>query len=130
MASVAVRNDVPALFSRHIDIFICPKCGGQLDLNGDPCRCLTCDAEYSQDDQIPLLFWPHEGQDFQGSVTDNIRSFYEENPFPDYEEFDSRWNLRRKAQEGIFARLLDEQIPHGARVLEAGCGTGQLSNFL
>ena len=35
-----------------------------------------------------------------------------------------------KAGAGIFARLLDEQIPFGSRVLECGCGTGQLSNFL
>ena len=28
------------------------------------------------------------------------------------------------------ARLLDEQIPFGARVIECGCGTGQLTNFL
>jgi SAM-dependent methyltransferase len=43
---------------------------------------------------------------------------------------DSSWSLRQKAEKGIFARLLDDQIPHGALVLEAGCGTGQLSNFL
>ena len=30
----------------------------------------------------------------------------------------------------MFARLLDEQIPPGALVLEAGCGTAQLTNFL
>jgi sugar (pentulose or hexulose) kinase len=31
---------------------------------------------------------------------------------------------------GSLARLLDEQIPKGALVLEAGCGTGQLTNVL
>ena len=30
----------------------------------------------------------------------------------------------------MFARLLDEQAPTGALILECGCGTGQLSNFL
>ena len=30
----------------------------------------------------------------------------------------------------MFAKLLDEQIPHGARIIECGCGTGQLTNFL
>lgn len=35
-----------------------------------------------------------------------------------------------KAPRGNFARLLDEQIPGGATVLEVGCGTGQLTSFL
>jgi SAM-dependent methyltransferase len=35
-----------------------------------------------------------------------------------------------KATRGVFARLLGEQIPQGALVLEVGCGTGQLTNFL
>ena len=30
----------------------------------------------------------------------------------------------------MFAKLLDDQIPFGARILECGCGTGQMSNFL
>ncbi len=63
-------------------------------------------------------------------ITDVIKSFYEENPFPNYEDLDSIWSLRRKAEKGIFARLLEDQIPHRTRMLEVGCGTGQLSNFL
>src|SRR5262249_20683942 len=31
---------------------------------------------------------------------------------------------------GLFARLLNEQIPYGARVVDVGCGTGQFTNFL
>jgi SAM-dependent methyltransferase len=30
----------------------------------------------------------------------------------------------------LFAKLLDDQIPFGTRILECGCGTGQLTNFL
>jgi SAM-dependent methyltransferase len=59
-----------------------------------------------------------------------VRSFYEANPFPGYDGLDSRWSLREKARRGHFARLLDEQIGPKATILEAGCGTGQLSNFL
>ena len=64
------------------------------------------------------------------AVTQNVKSFYEKNPFPNYDGMDSRWSLIEKAERGVFAKLLDEQIPAGARILEAGCGTGQLSNFL
>ena len=37
---------------------------------------------------------------------------------------------RTPTPPSLFARLLDEQIPQGALVLEVGCGTGQLTNFL
>jgi len=63
-------------------------------------------------------------------LTGTIQAFYNGNPFPDYEEFDDLAGLMEKAGRGIFARLLDEQIPFGSRILECGCGTGQLSNFL
>jgi len=38
--------------------------------------------------------------------------------------------LIEKARKGFFGKLLDDQIPFRARVLECGCGTGQLTNFL
>jgi SAM-dependent methyltransferase len=59
-----------------------------------------------------------------------VKSFYEETPFPNYDDLDGRESLQAKARRGVFARLLDEQLPRPAKVLEAGCGTGQLSNFL
>jgi 2-polyprenyl-3-methyl-5-hydroxy-6-metoxy-1,4-benzoquinol methylase len=39
-------------------------------------------------------------------------------------------SLIDKARKGVFARLLDDQIPYGARIIECGCGTGQLTSFL
>lgn len=63
-------------------------------------------------------------------MTNQIKAFYEKTPFPDYDDLDSSTSLREKAEKGIFARLLDRQIPPGTMILEAGCGTGQLSNFL
>jgi len=79
---------------------------------------------------IPLLFWPSECHGSQKDVTDEVKSFYEETPFPNYEEFDNVEGLIRKARRGVFANLLNKQIPFNIRVLEVGCGTGQLSNFL
>jgi ubiquinone/menaquinone biosynthesis C-methylase UbiE len=35
-----------------------------------------------------------------------------------------------KARQGVYANLLDEVLPSGVRILDAGCGTGQLANFL
>ena len=91
--------------------------------------CDACSQLFKDEDGIPLLFWPNNWEN-SGDVTELVKSFYEENPFPNYEEADSVSRLQQGAMRGIFARLLDEQIPDSANILEAGCGTGQLSNFL
>src|SRR5262245_31205668 len=79
---------------------------------------------------IPQLFAPNQWPAGRSDVTDLVKEFYEETPFPNYDGLDTRESLRRKARDGVFARLLDAQIPHTATILEVGCGTGQLSNFL
>ena len=77
-----------------------------------------------------MLFWPNDWEEGTTDVTNEVKAFYEDTPFPSYDDFDNMDSLRRKAREGVFARMLDEQVPPGARILECGCGTGQLSNFL
>jgi SAM-dependent methyltransferase/uncharacterized protein YbaR (Trm112 family) len=115
-------------FAQFFDILGCPVCSGEL-LPGDASlSCSNCDHQFVVDSGIPLLFATDEGG--TNRVTDIVKAFYEENPFPNYDDLDSKQSLMEKARRGLFARLLDEQIPAGALVLEAGCGTGQLSNFL
>lgn len=63
-------------------------------------------------------------------ITSRVKQFYETYSFPDYEDHDSVYGLRVKAQRGIYAKLLDDQLPGGIRILDAGCGTGQLAIFL
>lgn len=123
---------VSPLWQQHQDIIACPKCAGQMQLSPDrnTLGCLQCRQEYPFQEGVPRLFWSNDWKDSRKDVTETMRSFYERTPFPNYDDIDSRWSLREKAGKGLFASLLDDQIPHGARVLEAGCGTGQLSNFL
>ena len=64
------------------------------------------------------------------TVGKKVRQFYEGCSFQGYDDYDSPTELMEKAQRGIYAKLLDEQLPLGARVLDAGCGTGQLAIFL
>jgi SAM-dependent methyltransferase len=59
-----------------------------------------------------------------------VRAFYEGCSFPGYEDVDTPQALADRAGRGVYARLVDEQLPLGARVLDAGCGTGQLTLFL
>lgn len=88
-------------------------------------------TRYEVEDGIPRLFLPTEDKELDGSnVTDLVRKFYEQTPFPNYENMDNVRALLEKAGRGLFARLLNEQIPFDARVVEIGCGTGQLTNFL
>lgn len=126
-----------AWFDRHPDLFCCPGCDGPLarrvpanGLVADVLACGSCGQEFPVADRIPQLFVPNDWDGATEDVTDRIRAFYEENPFPNYDELDSAGTLLDKARSGLFAKLLDDQIPYGARVIECGCGTGQLTNFL
>jgi len=87
-------------------------------------------ARYPVTEGIPRLFVPTEGLAQGQDVTDIVKEFYEQTPFPNYDDLDNHRALLEKARSGLFARLLNEQIPYNARVVEIGCGTGQLTNFL
>jgi SAM-dependent methyltransferase len=114
----------------HLELFCCPLCGADLQLGEDRFACSSCEASFDASENIPQLFVPNEWDDSKKDVTEIVQSFYEETPFPNYDDFDSASRLITKARQGLFAKLLDDQIPSGRLVLECGCGTGQLSNFL
>src|SRR5262245_5370304 len=113
-----------------VEIVRCPRCSGQLSEAGAALVCRDCGQSHAVTDGIPQLFSPNDWDDGKPDVTDTVKAFYEETPFPNYDDLDSRDSLQRKAQLGVFARILDEQLAPNAIVLEAGCGTGQLTNFL
>jgi SAM-dependent methyltransferase len=80
---------------------------------------------------VPFLFAsrPAPGA-AKNDVTDIVKEFYEETPFPNYDGLDTRDSLKAKARAAIAGQLLDDQIPNHAKILEVGCGTGQMTNFL
>lgn len=112
------------------ELFCCPKCDGDLTYGNESFKCTDCQQSYEIVDGIPLLFWPNEWDPSKEDVTEKMKSFYEKTPFPNYDDFDNAGSLIDKARQGIFAKLLDDQIPFSTRILECGFGTGQLSNFL
>ena len=77
-----------------------------------------------------MLYAEHEERRMSEDVTERIRDFYMENPFPDYENVDSIASLMDKSARSVFAKSLNDSIPYGAQILEVGCGTGQMSIFL
>jgi SAM-dependent methyltransferase len=110
----------------------CPRCRGDMAFSGETSQfeCLACGQRFATTDNIAQLFWPNEWEPDKEDVTARIRAFYEDTPFPNYEELDSAATLLDRARARVFGKLLDEQIPFGTHVLECGCGTGQLTNFL
>src|SRR5260370_23826770 len=103
------------------DLLACPSCGGVLAVGW---QCGGCDARYTAPDGIPDL---RLGGDTRA---DAVRRFYEYAPFPGYRPRDSLASLYARADRSKFARLLDEAIPGDARIVEIGCGTGQMSLYL
>lgn len=104
-----------------LELLVCPACAGPL---ADDWRCTRCDARYEAPAGIPNLRIASDAE------VDVVRRFYEHAPFPGYPKNDSLSTLRARAERSKFARLLDQAIPGDARVLEIGCGTGQMSLYL
>ena len=111
-------------------LFSCPACQADLEMRGSHFHCQSCAYDFENTDGIDQLYWPNHWEGDKHDVTQEVKAFYEESPFPNYDEFDNLDSLASKAKRGVFARLLDEQIPAGARIIEVGAGTSQLSNFL
>jgi len=59
-----------------------------------------------------------------------VQRFYDESPFPAYPPHDNLAALWTRAERSAFAPRLDRAIPADARILEVGCGTGQMSLYL
>ena len=123
-----VARSVPQ-HQRFLDLFRCPTCGDGLRVE-DGLVCLGAGHRFPIENGILQLFVPNAWDPSKADLTSEVKKFYEKTPFPNYDDSDSVAALMQKSRKGVFAQLLDEQIPIGARVLEVGCGTGQLSNFL
>jgi carbamoyltransferase len=116
---------------RWADVLRCPcGCGGSLHDAGASLVSTGCGRRFPVTDGIPQLFWPHDSADDPRDVTERVKAFYEETPFPSYDDHDSVRSLVEKARKGRYATALDAAIPYNTTVLEVGCGTGQLTNFL
>lgn len=78
---------------------------------------------------IPLLLTPTTTIE-EEHMRQTMQAFYEKHTFPGYDDIDSPGVLMDKAQKSVFGLWVDRAIPPLATVLEVGCGTGQMTNFL
>ena len=81
--------------------------------------------EYKFFKDIPDLFL-EDGN----SLTKIQSDFYNDVKFPNYDDVEDFGSLLNKSRRSIFAKKLDDEIPMGSNILEAGCGTGQMSIIL
>jgi SAM-dependent methyltransferase len=109
------------MLAEALELLACPRCQGALDAR---LRCAACGATHRSEGGIPDLRLEADAR------TEAVRAFYTQAPFPNYPPRDSHAWLRARAERSELLRLLDRAIAGDARVLELGCGTGQLSLFL
>jgi SAM-dependent methyltransferase len=103
------------------ELLACPACAGAL---AEDWSCAGCGARFDARDGIPNLRIATDER------TEKVRRFYERTPFPGYPPRDSPQWLRARAERSEFARLLDRAIPGNARIVDVGCGTGQMCLYL
>jgi SAM-dependent methyltransferase len=107
-----------------VALLACPCCAGPLEAATRSLACRGCSRAFPLEDDLPDLRLPADAR------SEEVREFYSAAPFPGYPPRDSWSALRARAERSEFACLLDRAIPGDARVLELGCGTGQMSLFL
>ena len=115
---MTAREVQPPTFLAVLHLLRCPVDSSSLTWEAQAQR-LTCARGvhgYPVVDGIPCLFTSNEWPAGISDVTDIVKAFYEETPFPNYEGLDTRDSLRRKATEGVFGWVLDKQLPPGALI--------------
>lgn len=63
-------------------------------------------------------------------LTNKMSNFYDEVKFPNYDDCEDYASLHDKGTSNSFTSRLDQELDYGIKILELGCGTGQLSLFL
>jgi SAM-dependent methyltransferase len=116
--------------SAHIeDLLQCPRTGDPMRRTGTEYVSLgDASLRFPIEDGIVRAVVPHEPT--ADDLTEAIKVFYEKNPFPNYEDTEDVGSLVEKSVARGFPEMLNRSIPPNATVLEVGCGTGQLGNFL
>ena len=133
MSATALLSDAQALpvpFRDCADVMECPVTGERLIPGLQEFCNVSHSHRYQVNDGIPSLFVPLEPEMARLDEPEMVTALHEETLFPSYDGINSRESLAQKAKQNLLTAMLDAQLPDGAVILEAGCGTGHLTNFL
>ena len=67
--------------------------------------------------------------DISDLKTQKVTEFYKKTPFPNYREDDNKQTILEKGNKNILAKQFKKFIGYQKKILEIGCGTGQLSIY-
>ena len=65
----------------------------------------------------------------EDKITKNVTNFYNIKPFPSYDVNDNKATILNKGNKNYLAKKFKDFVGFRKKVLEVGCGTGQLSMF-
>jgi 2-polyprenyl-3-methyl-5-hydroxy-6-metoxy-1,4-benzoquinol methylase len=116
------------MFSERILEFLESPGSGRFVAENDSLVCRATGKRFDYVNGVPSVFVPSEGEG--KGVTERVKSFYEDNPFPNYEGMEDFGELVNKGSQNPFSAELLKAIGYNKTILECGCGTGQLSHFL
>ncbi len=116
------------MYASTVDIIRCPIDQQVLRKDGTALRCPR-NHRYSIENGIPLPPTPTITTE-EERTRQTKQAFYETHTFPGYDGIDNPGILMDKARKSAFGLWVDQAIPPMATVLEVGCGTGQMTNFL
>ena len=67
--------------------------------------------------------------EIKDTSTNKVKKFYKESPFPNYKDTDNKSTILEKGDKNALAAQFKKFIGYKKKVLEVGCGTGQLSIY-
>ncbi len=107
------------------NILMCPNSHENLKIENSEVRSTDNKYCYKIEDGIYRFL-----NEIKSSETENVKKFYMEDPFPNYNSFDNLETFIEKMKNNSFINSISKILKPGDRVLEFGCGTGQLGNYL
>ena len=77
----------------------------------------------------PLIQNDIETFNVDNKIAKIVSNFYKSNPFPNYKENDDKITISQRGDTNNLAKQFKNFVGYNKKILEVGCGTGQLSAY-